>query len=539
MSKNDPPPPGSFEELQERLRKALRESGLHGAIHVVPPGGSGAKATSGNATGDDASPPEPEPVNEERLKRIREFSLRPRDIRDYLDRFVIKQTEAKKVLSVAMCDHYNHVRRCLEDPRRAEVDYAKQNVLLLGPTGVGKTYLMRTIARLIGVPFVKADATKFSETGYVGNDVEDLVRDLVKNAGGDVDLAQYGIVYVDEIDKIAGARDQGGREVSGRGVQINLLKLMEDTEVSLFSPTDMMSQMRAMMGGGGGKQPNRDTINTRHILFIVSGAFDRLAETVKRRVQQASIGFTAPPGGDDDDLSAYLTQAATRDFIDYGFEPEFIGRVPVRVACESLKPNDLAEILTASEGSLLRQYQEDFQGYGITLTITPEAVMEVARRAHGEKTGARGLMTVLERILREYKFELPSTGIHNLEVTTELIAEPEACLKRLLVDNFHLMHSAWERELNEFAEAFERENGISLAFTPEALQVLVEAATERDRTLRSICDERFADFGHGLPIIRRNTGQKAFTIDEAAARNPDDELSRWIVVSFRKTSAEG
>ena len=166
-------------------------------------------------------------TRDEKLESIRGFDRRPKEIRDYLDRFVIKQEQAKRELSVAVCDHYNHVRICLDDQESDQAEYVKPNVLLLGPTGVGKTFLMRNVAKLIGVPFVKADATKFSETGYVGYVVDDLVRDLVKSADGDVELAQYGIIYIDEIDKIASEASRSGRDVSGRGVQINLLKLME------------------------------------------------------------------------------------------------------------------------------------------------------------------------------------------------------------------------------------------------------------------------------------------------------------------------
>src|SRR5690242_21572655 len=199
-----------------------------------------------------------------------EFRYKPRDIKAYLDRFVIKQDDAKKVLSVALCDHYHHVRLALEGKESA--NYAKQNVILIGPTGVGKTFLIRRAADLIGVPFVKADATKFSETGYVGGDVEDMVRDLVRLADGDVTRAQYGIIYIDEIDKIAAANNLNGRDVSGRGVQTNLLKLMEETEVPARSTNDIAGQIQAMMDlQRGRKSPS--TINTRHILFIVSGAF--------------------------------------------------------------------------------------------------------------------------------------------------------------------------------------------------------------------------------------------------------------------------
>ena len=273
---------------------------------------------------------------EETLQRIRSFNLKPKEVRDYLDRFVIKQHDAKKVISVAICDHYNHVRQCIDDPDLRDKSFAKQNIILLGPTGVGKTYLMRCIAKLIGVPFVKADATKFSETGYVGHDVDDMVRDLVRMAGGNTELAQYGIIYIDEIDKIAGQGTHGGKDVSGRGVQVNLLKLMEETEVNLQSQTDLLGQMQAMMEVQKGKSPQR-TLNTRHILFIVSGAFDKLAELVEKRVGDSAIGFTQDSEtANIEEKTEYLKHATATDFIKYGFEPEFIGRLPIRVACNAL-----------------------------------------------------------------------------------------------------------------------------------------------------------------------------------------------------------
>src|SRR5947209_18666955 len=203
------------------------------------------------------------------------FDFLPRDIKAHLDRFVIQQDEAKKVLSIAVCDHYNHVnflrQLAKQDAARAEeTEYAKQNVVLVGPTGVGKTYLIKHIAELIKVPFVKADATKFSETGYVGGDVEDLVRELVDKADGDVNLAQFGIIYIDEIDKIAAASNLSGRDVSGRGVQTTLLKLMEETDVPVRSAQDIQAQLQAAFEfqKRGGKA-RRETISTRHILFVV------------------------------------------------------------------------------------------------------------------------------------------------------------------------------------------------------------------------------------------------------------------------------
>ena len=267
----------------------------------------------------DSGTPEP-PAAQEPAPDIFHFHYQPRDIKAHLDRFVIRQDEAKKVLSIAVCDHYNHVnhiRQLASDDERAaaDVEYAKGNVILLGPTGVGKTYLVKHVAELIGVPFVKADATKFSETGYVGGDVEDLVRDLIAKANGDIQLAQYGIIYIDEIDKIAAASNvAGGRDVSGRGVQTTLLKLMEETEVSVRNPMDIQAQLQGafeFQRRGNGKA-RKDTINTRHILFIVSGAFQRLRDQIVRRLRQSQIGFAQDGRASLDDTAAILREAETR-----------------------------------------------------------------------------------------------------------------------------------------------------------------------------------------------------------------------------------
>lgn len=511
-----------LEELQEQIGKMLGGQPLHGSSPGVGPG-PGATQPAPTSTGD-----------QDPLSPIREFSFKPREIFDHLNRFVIGQSEAKKVLSVAICDHYNHIRECLEKPELEKQEYHKQNILLLGPTGVGKTYLMRHIAKLIGVPFVKGDATKFSETGYVGGDVEDLVRDLARAADGNSRLAEFGIIYVDEVDKIA-SEAGGGKDVSGRGVQINLLKLMEETEVSPFGPNDMMAQMRAMMGGGGagksGADPSRP-INTRHILFIVSGAFDKLAENVRRRQKGASIGFNAEPGGDGDSLSRYLHLAETGDFTRYGFEPEFIGRLPVRVACDSLSAKDLGTILRTSEGSVLKQYRRDFQGHGIDFTITGEAIDAIAAKAHGEGTGARGIMTVMEKLFRDFKYELPSTAIRSFEVTEEMVDEPGATLRQLIEENLHLQKDVFAADVARFAEEYHRENGFELRFDEAAVVAMAERAERSGKTVRTACADAFSDFVHGLKIISRNTGETAFAIDAECVRDPDKTLSRWVVDSF-------
>lgn len=521
------------DQLPKEVREALRGTPFRTFFGGINPGGG---ATSESKSNPDAD-------HEEQLKRIRSFSLKPREIRDHLDRFVIQQNEAKKVLSVAICDHYNHVRECLANPDLRERDYAKQNILLLGPTGVGKTYLMRCIARLIGVPFVKADATKFSETGYVGGDVEDLVRDLVKAADGDVELAQYGIVYIDEIDKIATATNSGGgRDVSGRGVQINLLKLMEETDVNLQSQTDLAAQMQAMFEMQRSGRPRKRTINTRHILFIVSGAFDKLAEQVKRRVQSSQIGFASAGKERLAHDSDYLRLAQSRDIIDYGMEPEFVGRLPVRVACQALTALDLEKILLTSEGSILAQYRADFAGYGIDFEMTADAVTEVATRAHTENTGARGLMTVLERVFRDFKFELPSTALKNFRVDAATVATPSETLRAMLQDNATHQKDVLRAEVASFAARFQQEHGFELAFDESAIVALIDESLVTDKTIRALCEMKFRDFHHGLKLIAGDNDKRKFVIDRAVVENPDKTLSQWVVDHFKRTGdkpAEG
>lgn len=528
--KKDKEPLSPLEELQKQLQEAIRGSNI--GIKLAP---FSSKETE-EPEQEEKNEIMPSESDEEALRKIRDFNLKPKEIRDYLDRFVIKQPEAKKVLSVAICDHYNHVRQCLELPELVDQEYNKQNILLLGPTGVGKTYLMRNIAKLIGVPFIKADATKFSETGYVGNDVDDIVRDLVKAANGNTELAQYGIVYIDEIDKIASDTSSGGRDVSGRGVQINLLKLMEETEVNLFSPGDMMSQMQALMDFGKSAKKKKKTINTRHILFIVSGAFDKLSDIVKRRVDDARIGFKNQPVPERaaDETYHYIRQSATSDFIKYGFEPEFVGRIPVRVACEPLYQDDLARILLSSEGSILKQYKSDFHGYSIDFEMNDDAVQEIAKRAANEKTGARGLLTILESVFRDFKFELPSTAIKRFQVDSETVLNPQDALTKILQENKHLLKKVQEEDAKRFAENFYRKHELTIQFEDDAVDLLIKESVQLNKTIMALCENLFKDYEHGLKIIARNTGQTTFQIGKNGVKNPDKELSNWVVASFKE-----
>ncbi|MDA7609062.1 AAA family ATPase [Akkermansiaceae bacterium] len=466
---------------------------------------------------------------------IFEFDLLPRDIKAHLDRFVIRQDEAKKALSIAVCDHYNHVKTLkAQEEEEDKIELQKQNVMVVGPTGVGKTYLVKHIAELIGVPFVKADATKFSETGYVGGDVDDLVRELVSKANGDVSLAEYGIIYIDEVDKLASSGGGGmiGRDVSGRGVQTTLLKLMEETEVPLRNPQDMRGQMMAMMDMQNGKK-NKESINTKHILFIVSGAFSGLEKIVRKRSQAAQIGFSTEQAAPmmDNELFKHVT---TQDYIDFGFEAEFIGRIPVRVVCEHLEASDLEAILKYSEGSLLRQYEREFEAYGIDLKVKDSGITRIAEMAADEKTGARGLMTVGERILRDFKYELPGTSVTELVLDVDLIDNREKHLSDYRELGQELVVEKARQEVEAFIREFKVKHSVVIKLTDEAVAKLVKMAGEQARSVFQVARQHFKDYQFGLKLIQKNTGQAEFVLTETAVNDPDKFLSELVVKSYKE-----
>ncbi len=487
---------------------------------------------------------EEEEVSTETLHNIFDFDYFPRDIKAHLDRYVIRQEEAKKVLSIAVCDHYNHAKsfRRMEETQpgaAASIEFQKQNVIIVGPTGVGKTYLVKHIAELIGVPFVKADATKFSETGYVGADVDDLVRELVRKADGDVELAEYGIVYIDEVDKIATRGDMIGRDVSGRGVQTTLLKLMEETEVSLRNPNDIQSQMQAMFDQGGrGGGGSKNTISTRHILFIVSGAFSGLEKIMHERQREGTIGFGAVKGELPLDVKSF-GEVETQDFMEFGFEAEFIGRLPVRVVCEHLEKDDLLEIMKNSEGSLIRQYEREFEAFGIHATFDDDALEMIAERAAREKTGARGLMTVCERILRDFKFELPGTSLTEIVIDRELIENSTETLLKFQQLDDGFSGSKIVSELNSFRRQFSDQHGVELVFDQDAMKALEELSQERNMSVMKLCSDLFRDFQFGLKLIQKNTGEKIFKLSREAVEDPDAYLSSQVVTSYPEHQRKG
>ena len=517
------------------------------------------------------------------------FDLKPEELIAYLDQYVIKQDNAKAILATKICTHFNRIQRSLEsdDPIDQMVGRIKNNVLMVGPTGVGKTYIIKLIADKIGVPFVKGDATKFSETGYVGGDVEDLVRDLVREADDDIELAQFGIVYIDEIDKIASSRNLIGADVSRTGVQRALLKPMEETEVDLKVPHDPISMIQEIDQFRKTGKRDKRSVNTGNILFIMSGAFTDLAPIIEKRLSKQGIGFGARIRKAAEQVDI-LQHVRSEDLIAFGFESEFVGRLPVRAVFEHLTEDDLYQILKNPNNPIVLGKKLDFAAYDIEVKFENHLLRALAKHAFAENTGARGLVSAVEKALLDFETKLPSSGINKFPATKAIVDHPADFLKTITAESKkQATHQLFDRLMQQEKEIikkylkdnqksmaekynltmtpsridivaacytkstldisrvikkikshydevkkielyFFKNHDINIVLEEDAIDFIIEKLIESPFEFKDVNDKIDQDFQHGLKLAREKTNRNRFFITRQALLDPEGYVSELI-----------
>jgi ATP-dependent Clp protease ATP-binding subunit ClpX len=517
------------------------------------------------------------------------FDLKPEELIAYLDQYIVKQDNAKAILATKICTHFNRIKRAMESENAISsmVGSIKNNVLMIGPTGVGKTYIIKLIADKIGVPFVKGDATKFSETGYVGGDVEDLVRDLVREADDDIELAHYGIVYIDEIDKIASSRNLIGADVSRTGVQRALLKPMEETDIDLKVPHDPISMIQEIEQFRKTGKRDKRSVNTGSILFIMSGAFTELGPIIEKRLSKQGIGFGARIRKTEEQVDI-LKHVRSEDLIEFGFESEFVGRLPVRAVFDHLTEDDLYEILKNPNNPIILGKKLDFAAYDIEVKFEDRLLQTLASHAFAENTGARGLVSAVEKALLDFERKLPSAGINEFPATSAIIDNPETFLKTIagatkkqathqlfgrliqqekenikeylkenqknLADKYGLtmtpsrldvvatcyakntldigkvikkIKSHFD-EIKKIELYFFKNHDINIVLEEDAIDFIIEKLIESPFEIEDVTEKINQDFQHGLKLAREKTNRNRFFITRQALLDPEAFVSQLI-----------
>jgi endopeptidase Clp ATP-binding regulatory subunit ClpX len=482
---------------------------------------------------------------------IRNFHTRPKELIALLEEEIIGQRDAIRILSTKICGHYNTIRSRLErgeDPMK-DVNRIKSNILLIGSTGVGKTLLIKTIAQNLGVPFHRVDATKFTEAGYVGGDVEDIIRDLVKKTKGadgkpNLGLAQYGIIFIDEVDKIASSAHSYGPDVSRRGVQQALLTLIEDADVALDQKFNFVEQIKIARDMADGKAEPPARVNTKHMLFVFSGAFPGIEEIIAKRINIKTLGFAADikdAKQRDQEKPLLLKKLCTDDLTRYGMEAELIGRIPVRVSLDNLSVDDLYQIIRNPNSPIIGQFKEVMRAYGTKVDFTDEVFRYLAEQTGNEKTGARSLATVFEKALGVYENRLSSMGIESITFTLNMIdgtidplillGDLETGLKTRVENLQEELEKRQRREkqIEGYAALIKEKHGIDLTFTDQARWLVEGQAKKEDKTPCGICILIFTEYEAAFGQLAHR-GITQLTITDRAIIEP----VKFLEAAFKK-----